>query len=104
MRNSIAREQNWFDQNWVSQDELTEQSQPRHVRGNGAIGELNLSFTEIRPPFDGRPAVCNFTRATSSKAPDDTLADDQSNPSIYVQFAVRKDISGNQKNKWPCIR
>jgi multidrug efflux system membrane fusion protein len=50
--------------------------------------ELNLSFTEIRAPFDGRTGSLQFHEGNVVKAPDDTLLTINQIHPIYVAFAV----------------
>ena len=50
--------------------------------------ELNLSFTEIRAPVDGRTGSLQFHEGNVVKAPDDTLLTINQIHPIYVAFAV----------------
>jgi multidrug efflux system membrane fusion protein len=50
--------------------------------------ELNLSFTEIRAPFDGITGSLQFHEGNVVKAPDDTLLTINQIHPIYVAFAV----------------
>jgi len=50
--------------------------------------ELNLSFTEIRAPFDGVTGSLQFHEGNVVKAPDDTLLTINRIRPIYVQFGV----------------
>jgi multidrug efflux system membrane fusion protein len=50
--------------------------------------ELNLSFTEIRAPFDGVTGSLQFYQGNVVKAPDDTLLTINQIHPIYVQFGV----------------
>jgi membrane fusion protein, multidrug efflux system len=50
--------------------------------------ELNLSFTEIRAPFDGIAGSLQFHEGNVVKAPDDTLLTINQIHPIYVAFAV----------------
>ena len=50
--------------------------------------ELNLSFTEIRAPFDGVTGSLQFQAGNVVKAPDDTLVTLNRIHPIYVQFGV----------------
>jgi multidrug efflux system membrane fusion protein len=50
--------------------------------------ELNLSFTEIRAPFDGVTGSLQFYQGNVVKAPDDTLLTINQIHPIYVAFAV----------------
>ncbi len=50
--------------------------------------ELNLSFTEIRAPFDGVTGSLQFHEGNVVKAPDDTLLTINQIHPIYVQFGV----------------
>jgi membrane fusion protein, multidrug efflux system len=49
---------------------------------------LNLSFTEIRAPFDGVTGSLQFHAGNVVKAPDDTLLTINQIHPIYVQFGV----------------
>jgi multidrug efflux system membrane fusion protein len=49
---------------------------------------LNLEFTRIRAPFDGRTGSLQFYRGNVVKAPDDTLVTLNQIHPIYVVFAV----------------
>ncbi|HKW28687.1 MAG TPA: efflux RND transporter periplasmic adaptor subunit [Verrucomicrobiae bacterium] len=50
--------------------------------------ELNLSFTEIRAPFDGVTGSLQFHAGNVVKAPDDTLLTINQIHPIYIQFGV----------------
>jgi multidrug efflux system membrane fusion protein len=50
--------------------------------------ELNLSFTQIRAPFDGVTGGLQFHEGNVVKAPDDTLLTINQIHPIYVQFGV----------------
>ena len=50
--------------------------------------ELNLSFTEIRAPFDGVVGALQFYQGNVVKAPDDILLTINQIHPIYVEFAV----------------
>ena len=49
---------------------------------------MNLDFTEIRAPFDGRTGSLQFHEGNVVKAPDDTLLTINQIHPIYVAFAV----------------
>src|SRR5258706_15346325 len=53
-----------------------------------ANARLNLEFTEIRAPFDGRTGSLQFHEGNVVKAPDDTLLTINQIHPIYVVFAV----------------
>jgi multidrug efflux system membrane fusion protein len=54
--------------------------------------ELNLSFTEIRAPFDGVTGSLPFHEGSVVKAPDDTLLTINQIHPIYVQFGVTEQF------------
>jgi multidrug efflux system membrane fusion protein len=90
------REQKLFDQKLVSQDQFdtskagldtlegTLQSDQAAIANAG----LNLEFTGIRAPFDGRTGSLQFHEGNVVKAPDDTLLTINQIHPIYVAFAV----------------
>ena len=85
----FEREQKLFDQKLISQDEYdtskaTQDSLAATVRSD----ELNLSFCEIRAPFDGVVGALQFYQGNVVKAPDDTLVTINQIHPIYVQFGV----------------
>jgi len=90
------REQKLLGQKLVSQDEFdTSKAGMDALAGTVAADEaavtnatLNLEFTEIRAPFDGRTGSLQFHEGNVVKAPDDTLLTINQIHPIYVQFAV----------------
>jgi multidrug efflux system membrane fusion protein len=90
------REQKLFDQKLVSQDEFdTSKAGLDALIGTVAAdqaavtnAELNLGFTGIRAPFDGRTGSLQFHEGNVVKAPDDTLLTINQIHPIYVAFAV----------------
>ena len=90
------REQKLFDQKLVSQDEFdTSKAGLDTLAGTVAADQaaitnagLNLEFTEIRAPFDGRTGSLQFHEGNVVKAPDDTLLTINQIHPIYVAFAV----------------
>ena len=83
------REQKLFDQKLVSQDEYdTSKASRDTLAATVQSDELNLSFTEIRAPFDGRTGSLQFHEGNVVKAPDDTLLTINQIHPIYVAFAV----------------
>src|SRR5712671_3365479 len=92
----FAREQKLFDQKLVSQDEFdTSKAALDALTGTVAAdasaianAKLNLEFTEIRAPFDGRTGSLQFHEGNVVKAPDDTLLTINQIHPIYVVFAV----------------
>jgi len=85
----FAREQKLFDQKLVSQDEYdTNKANHDTLAATVQSDELNLSFTEIRAPFDGVTGSLQFHEGNVVKAPDDTLLTINQIHPIYVQFAV----------------
>ncbi len=92
----FAREQKLFDQKLVSQDEF-DTSKAALDALIGTVGadesavtnaQLNLEFTKIRAPFDGRTGSLQFHEGNVVKAPDDTLLTINQIHPIYVVFAV----------------
>jgi multidrug efflux system membrane fusion protein len=90
------REQKLFDQKLVSQDEFdTSKAGLDALIGTVAAdqaavtnAELNLGFTGIRAPFDGRTGSLQFHEGNVVKAPDDTLLTINQIHPIYVAFGV----------------
>lgn len=90
------REQKLFEQKLVSQDEFdTSRAALDALTGTVAADEaavtnaqLNLEFTKIRAPFDGRTGSLQFHEGNVVKAPDDTLLTINQIRPIYVVFAV----------------
>ena len=83
------REQKLFDQKLVSQDEYDTSKAGRDtLAATVQTDELNLSFTEIRAPFDGRTGSLQFHEGNVVKAPDDTLLTINQIHPINVAFAV----------------
>jgi multidrug efflux system membrane fusion protein len=90
------REQKLFDQKLVSQDEFdTSKAGLDTLEGTVAADQaaitnagLNLEFTGIRAPFDGRTGSLQFHEGNVVKAPDDTLLTINQIHPIYVAFAV----------------
>jgi multidrug efflux system membrane fusion protein len=85
----FAREQKLFDQKLVSQDEYdTSRAGRDTLAATVQSDELNLSFTDIRAPFDGKTGSLQFYQGNVVKAPDDTLLTINQIHPIYVAFAV----------------
>jgi len=92
----FQREQKLFDQKLVSQDEFdTSKAAFDALAGTVAAdqsavtnAQLNLEFTAIRAPFDGRTGSVQFHEGNVVKAPDDTLLTINQIHPIYVVFAV----------------
>jgi multidrug efflux system membrane fusion protein len=90
------REQKLFDQKLVSQNEFdTSKAGLDTLAGTVAADQaaitnagLNLEFTGIRAPFDGRTGSLQFHEGNVVKAPDDTLLTINQIHPIYVAFAV----------------
>ncbi|MGA2181317.1 MAG: efflux RND transporter periplasmic adaptor subunit [Verrucomicrobiota bacterium] len=93
---NFAREQKLFDQKLISQDELdTNRASLDALTGTVAADKaaitnalLNLEFTEIRAPFDGKTGSLQFYQGNVVKAPDDTLLTINQIHPIHVAFAV----------------
>jgi multidrug efflux system membrane fusion protein len=99
MRNAkiqFDREQKLFDQKLVSQDEFdTSRAGLDALAGTVAAdasavtnAELNLEFTTIRAPIDGRTGGLQFHEGNVVKAPDDVLLTINQIHPIYAAFAV----------------
>ena len=92
----FQREQKLFEQKLVSQDEFdTSKAAFDALAGTVAAdqsavtnAQLNLEFTAIRAPFDGRTGSVQFHEGNVVKAPDDTLLTINQIHPIYVVFAV----------------
>ena len=92
----FAREQKLFEQKLVSQDEFDTSkagldAQTGTVAADQAAlanAALNLEFTGIRAPFDGRTGSLRFHEGSVIKAQDDTLLTINQTQPIYVEFAV----------------
>jgi multidrug efflux system membrane fusion protein len=83
------REQKLFDQKLVSQDEFdTSKAAKDTLVATVRSDELNLSFCEIRAPFDGVTGSLQIHEGNVVKAPDDTLLTINQIHPIYVVFAV----------------
>jgi multidrug efflux system membrane fusion protein len=83
------REQKLFDQKLISQDEYDTSKAARDaLAATVQSDELNLSFTEILAPFDGRTGGLQFHEGNVVKSPDDTLLTINQIHPIYVAFAV----------------
>jgi multidrug efflux system membrane fusion protein len=92
----FGREQKLFEQKLISQDEFdTSKAGLDTLEGTVAADQaaitnagLNLEFTGIRAPFDGRTGSLQFHEGNVVKAPDDTLLTINQIHPIYVAFAV----------------
>ena len=92
----FGREQKLFEQKLISQDEFdTSKAGLDTLAGTVAADQaaitnagLNLEFTGIRAPFDGRTGSLQFHEGNVVKAPDDTLLTINQIHPIYVAFAV----------------
>lgn len=90
------REQKLFDQKLVSQDEyFTSKAGLDALIGTVAAdhaavtnAELNLEFTQIRSPIQGRTGALQFHEGNVVKAPDDVLLTINQIHPIYAEFAV----------------
>ena len=95
-RIQFERERKLFEQKLVSQDEFdTSNAALDALTGTVAAdqaavtnAELNLEFTQIRAPFDGKTGSLQFYQGNVVKAPDDTLVTLNQIHPIYVVFAV----------------
>ena len=92
----FRRAQNLLGQKLISQEEFDTSTAAREaLRGTVAAdaaavanAELNLEYTEIRAPFDGRTGALLFHEGNVVKAPDDILLTLHQIHPIYVAFAV----------------
>jgi membrane fusion protein, multidrug efflux system len=85
----FEREKKLFGEKLVSQDEFDTSKAGRDtLAATVQSDELNLSFCEIRAPFDGRTGSLQFHEGNVVKAPDDTLLTINQIKPIYVEFAV----------------
>jgi membrane fusion protein, multidrug efflux system len=95
-RIQFARAQKLLDQKLIPQDEFdTNKASMDALTGTVASdqaavtnAQLNLEFTEIRAPFDGRTGSLQFHEGNVIKAQDDTLLTINQTHPIYVEFAV----------------
>jgi len=99
MRNSkiqFEREQKLFEQKLVSQDEFDTSKAALDAligtvsadRAAVTNAQLNLEYTEIRSPIDGRTGALQFHEGNVVKAPDDVLLTINQIHPIYTVFAV----------------
>ena len=85
----FAREQKLFDQKLVSSDEYdTSKANRDTLAATVQSDELNLSFCEIRAPFDGIAGALQVHAGNVIKAPDDALLTITQIHPIYVVFSV----------------
>lgn len=92
----FARDQKLFDQHLISQDAFdTSKAALDALTGTVAAdraavtnAELNLQYTEIRSPIDGRTGSLQFHAGNVIKSPDDVLLTINQIHPIYVLFAV----------------
>ena len=83
------RDQKLFEAKIESQDQFDVSKANRDtLAATVQSDELNLSFTEIRAPFDGVTGSLQFYQGNVVKAPDDTLLTINQIHPIYVAFAV----------------
>jgi len=95
-RIQFGRDQKLFEQKLVSQDQFdTGKATLDALEGSVAAdqaavihAELNLAYTDIRAPFDGRTGSLQFHEGNVVKAPDDTLLTVNQIHPIYVVFGV----------------
>jgi multidrug efflux system membrane fusion protein len=92
----FARDEKLFAQKLISQDEYdTSKAALDGLTGTVAAdqagvtnAELNLEYTEIRSPIDGRTGSLQFHEGNVVKSPDDVLLTINQIHPIYAQFAV----------------
>lgn len=92
----FARDQKLFDQSLISQDVFdTSKAAVDALAGTVAAdhaaitnAELNLQYTEIRAPIDGRTGSLQFHAGNVVKSPDDVLLTINQIHPIYVEFVL----------------
>jgi membrane fusion protein, multidrug efflux system len=85
----FKRGQKLLDQKLISQDVYdTSKASRDTLAATVQSDELNLSFTEIRAPIDGRTGSLQFYAGNVVKAPDDKLLTINQVRPIYVGFGV----------------
>lgn len=83
------RDQKLFEAKIESQDQFDASKASKDtLEATVQSDKLNLSFTEIRSPFDGVAGALQFYQGNVVKAPDDTLVTVNQIHPIYVQFGV----------------
>jgi multidrug efflux system membrane fusion protein len=83
------RDQKLFEAKIISQDQFDVSKASRDtLLATVQADELNLSFTEIRAPFDGIAGALQKHEGDIVKAPDDTLLTLNRIHPIYAQFPV----------------
>lgn len=95
-RIQFERDQKLFDQKLISQDVFdTSKAAMDALAGSVAAdraavnnAELNLQYTEIRSPIDGRTGGLQFHEGNVVKSPDDVLLTINQIHPIYAAFAV----------------
>ena len=95
-RIQFERDQKLFDQKLISQDVFdTSKAAMDALAGSVAAdraavtnAELNLQYTEIRAPIDGRTGGLQFHEGNVVKSPDDVLLTINQIHPIYAAFAV----------------
>jgi multidrug efflux system membrane fusion protein len=95
-RIQFERDQKLFEQKLISQDVFdTSKAAADALKGAAAAdraavtnAELNLQYTEIRSPIDGRTGSLAFHEGNVVKAPDDVLLTINQIHPIYATFAV----------------
>lgn len=103
----FSRETKLFEQKLVSQDEFdTSKAGLDALTGTVMLDQatltnaaLNLEFTAIRAPFDGRTGSLRFHAGNVIKAQDDTLLTINQTQPIYVEFAVPEQYLPEIKNQ-----
>jgi multidrug efflux system membrane fusion protein len=95
-RVEFNREQKLYDSKVISQDEY-DTSKSTYDAAVGTVAadhatvtnaQLNLEFTAIRSPVDGRTGSLQFHKGNVVKAPDDVLVTINQIHPIYVAFSV----------------
>ncbi|MGH7993692.1 MAG: efflux RND transporter periplasmic adaptor subunit [Limisphaerales bacterium] len=96
------RDQQLFDAKIESQDQFDASKANRDaLAATVQSDQLNLSFTEIRAPFDGVTGNLLFYQGNVVKAPDDTLVTLNQIHPIYVQFGVPEQFLPEIRREMP---
>jgi len=87
------RDQKLYEAKIESQDQFDVSKANRDtLAATVRTDQLNLSYTEIRAPFDGVTGSLQFHEGNVVKAPDDTLLTINQIHPIYVQFGVSEQF------------
>ncbi len=96
------RDQKLFEAKIESQDQFdTSKANRDMLLATVQSDQLNLSFTEIRAPFDGVTGNLLFYQGNVIKAPDDALVTLNQIHPIYVQFGVPEQFLPEIRREMP---